>query len=111
MLPLGLDLMELELKELQDTLEQRETLQRQLQRRTHSNWRKMINNDEKIMIINSKINALEYNIRDNRIQIEDISKIEPLDEETIDALNGHIERTILQKQAMENELAALTIDQ
>ena len=63
------------------------------------------------MIINSKINALEYNIRDNVIQIEDIYKIEPIDQETIDAISGHIERKMLQKQAMENELQALTIDQ
>jgi hypothetical protein len=64
----------------------------------------MLTNTEKINIIESRIKQIDYNVRDNIIQIEDIRKIPPVDEETIDAINFHIIQWLLKKIALENEL-------
>jgi len=64
----------------------------------------MLTNTEKINIIESRIKQIDYNVRDNIIQIEDIRKIPPVDEETIDAINFHISQWLLKKIALENEL-------
>jgi hypothetical protein len=64
----------------------------------------MLTNTEKINIIESRIEQIDYNVRDNIIQIEDIRTITPVDEETIDAINFHISQWLLKKTALENEL-------
>ena len=64
----------------------------------------MLTNTEKINIIESRIKQIDYNVRDNIIQIEDIRTITPVDEETIDAINFHISQWLLKKTALKNEL-------
>jgi hypothetical protein len=64
----------------------------------------MLTDMEKIKIIESRIEQIDYNVRDNIIQIEDIRTITPVDEETIDAINSHISQWLLKKIALENEL-------
>ena len=64
----------------------------------------MLTNTEKINIIESRIKQIDYNVRDNIIQVEDIRKITPVDEETIDAINFHISQWLLKKTALKNEL-------
>ena len=64
----------------------------------------MLTDMEKIKIIESRIKQINYNIRDNIVQIEDIRTITPVDEETINAINFHINQWLLKKTTLENEL-------
>lgn len=72
--------------------------------------RKMLNNKEKAQIIESRIEQINYNIRDNIIQIDDIRSVYPVDEETINAIYFHIDEWTSKKVVLENELNKINID-
>lgn len=64
----------------------------------------MLTNEEKVSILESRIDQINFNVRDNIVQIEDIRNVNPVDQETIDAINFHIDQWTLKKTALENEL-------
>ena len=64
----------------------------------------MLTNQEKIAVLESRIEQINFNVRDNIVQIEDIRNVNPVDQETIDAINFHISQWLLKKTALENEL-------
>lgn len=70
----------------------------------------MLNNKEKAQIIESRIEQINYNIRDNIIQIDDIRSVYPVDEETINAIYFHIDEWTSKKVVLENELNKINID-
>lgn len=67
----------------------------------------MLTNDEKIEMIQSKIKQLGYNTRDNLIQIEQISLLDPIDYETINAIESHIADNEVKINALNNALGEI----
>ena len=69
----------------------------------------MLTDYEKKEMIQSNINQLEYNIRDNLVQIEEILVLEPEDSETINAIERHIEDNRSKINTLQNALNELNI--